>query len=69
MRTFDIIRDLESQEDFVFGIESNRKCAKVGMFDRDNSLLLGGILLGLRQVSRLLSTLHFRRLGLSNSRI
>ena len=61
-----MIRDLEPLEGFVFVIESNSECAKVGMFDRDNTLLLGGLLLGLRQVSRFLSAL-LRRLGLSNS--
>ena len=63
-----MIRYLESLEGFVFVIESNRECAKVSMFDRDNTLLLGGLLLGLRQVSRFLSALLFLRLGLSNSR-
>ena len=66
MGTLDMIRDLESLEGFVLVIESNRECAKVGMFDRDNTLLLGGLLLSLQQVSRLLSALHFLRLGLSN---
>ena len=64
-----MIGDLQPLETFVLLVKSDCECAKVSMLDCDNTLLLIGLLLGLRQVSRLLAALHFMLLSLSNCRL
>ena len=69
-----MFRDLQPLETFVLLVKSDCECAKVSIFNLDNILLLICLLLGLRQVSRLLAALHFmlfslRLLSLSNCRL